>query len=39
VTIGEAAGSVMKQNFSLTKGEKAYFRKYLKTRYNLDLKI
>ena len=39
VTVGAAAGDVMKKNFSLTKGEKAYFKKYLKTRYNLDLNI
>ena len=39
VTVGEAAGKVMEQNFSLTSAEKAYFRKYLKSRYNLDLKI
>jgi len=39
VTVGAAAGKAMKEIFSLNKAEKAYIRKYLKTRYDLDLNI
>jgi tripartite-type tricarboxylate transporter receptor subunit TctC len=39
VTVGAAAGEAMKEIFSLNKEEKAYIRKYLKSRYNLDLNI
>jgi tripartite-type tricarboxylate transporter receptor subunit TctC len=39
VTVGAAAGTAMKEIFSLNKAEKAYIRKYLKSRYDLDLNI
>jgi len=39
VTVGAAAGTAMKEIFALNKAEKAYIKKYLKTRYDLDLNI
>jgi tripartite-type tricarboxylate transporter receptor subunit TctC len=39
VTVGDAAGKAMREIFALNKAEKAYIKKYLKTRYDLDLNI
>ena len=34
-----AAGTAMREIFALNKAEKAYIKKYLKKRYDLDLNI
>ena len=39
VTVGAAAGTAMREIFALNKAEKAYIKKYLKKRYDLDLNI
>lgn len=39
VTLGEAAGKALRAALILSTSEKAYIKKYVKSRYDLDLKI
>jgi tripartite-type tricarboxylate transporter receptor subunit TctC len=38
-TVGAAAGKALKETFALNASEKAFIKKYMKSRYNLDLNI
>jgi tripartite-type tricarboxylate transporter receptor subunit TctC len=39
VTVGEAAGRALKETFTMSKGEKAWIKKYLKDRYKINVNI